>query len=393
MHRPALDPVFAGIRTSLHLLVVTLAGIVFVRAIVQDAQYMPVIAALSILFVAVYLAGASQPVSRPGVWWWLALLTALWVGLTFLAGDSAYIVFGLFFLYLHLLPRLWGLLAVAASTTVAVVGAAMHNGWSVAGIVGPVIGALVAVGIAAGYQALFREAAERQQLIEELMRTRAELAARERAAGTAAERERLAGDIHDTVAQGLSSIQLLLHAAERAAPDHPALERIRLARETAAQSLDETRQLIGDLTPAALDGQSLADALERICRQAATETLDTAFVVEGAAVRLPMPVEAALVRIAQGAVSNVVRHAGAARMAVTLTYSVDTVTLDVVDDGIGFDVDVIGRCPEEPAGPTSVSFGLASTRRRVEALHGTMSVESEPGLTAVAVSFPIGEES
>ena len=225
------------------------------------------------------------------------------------------------------------------------VGTGLHRGWTIAGAVGPIIGAAVAVAIGLGYQALYREAAERGRLIDELMNTREELASTSRDAGKFAERERLAAEIHDTVAQGLSSIQMLLHAAERADPDSPAIRQISLARETAADSLAETRQLIAELTPAALDGQSLADALRRICERASSPELEARSVVEGEAVRLPMPLEATLVRIAQGAVSNVLRHADATRMAVTLTYSDDTVSLDVVDNGRGFDVAVLERGP------------------------------------------------
>lgn len=136
------------------------------------------------------------------------------------------------------------------------------------------IGAAVAVAIGFGYQALYREAAERGRLIDELMNTREELASTSRDAGKLAERERLAAEIHDTVAQGLSSIQMLLHAAERADPNSPAVRQISLARETAADSLAETRQLIAELTPAALDGQSLSDALGRICERASSAHLE-----------------------------------------------------------------------------------------------------------------------
>ena len=129
-----------------------------------------------------------------------------------------------------------------------------------------------------------------------------------------------------------------------------------------------------------MDGQSLADALRRICERASSPELEARSVVEGEAVRLPMPLEATLVRIAQGAVSNVLRHADATRMAVTLTYSDDTVSLDVVDNGRGFDVAVLERGPAE-------SFGLNAIRRRVELQGGTFSIESEPGHTAVAVTF------
>ncbi|NKY85004.1 sensor histidine kinase [Nocardia veterana] len=359
-----------------------LTVVVVVRAMVpaggDSAHTVPVIV-LAALFLIVYFAGGllrGRPVAAR---FWLAGLTLLWLALIGLAPDAVYLVFGLFFLYLHLLPRLWGLAAVVAATAVSVVGFGLHKGWSVAGVVGPVLGAIVAIAIGLGYRALFREAADRQALIDELLSTRAALAERERTAGRLAERERLAQEIHDTVAQGLSSIQMLLHAAERDAPDHPALPQIRLARETAADNLAETRQLIGDLTPAALEGQSLGDALERLARRAEGPGLSARTVVEGTPMRLPMPIEAALVRVAQGAVSNVVRHARADRMRITLTYADDAVRLDVVDDGIGIDPAVFGRG----------TFGLNAMRSRVEQQGGTMEVESEPGHTAVAVSFPL----
>lgn len=357
-----------------------LAIVVVVRAVVPDGTSHPVLViVLAAAFLAVYFAGGLLRGRQVAARFWLAGLTVLWLGLIPLVPEAIYLVFGLFFLYLHLLPRLWALLAVVAATIVAVAGYGLHNGWSVAGVVGPVFGAMVAIAIGLGYRALFREAAERQRLIDELLSTRATLADRERTGGKLAERERLAQEIHDTVAQGLSSIQMLLHAAERDAPDHPALPQIRLAREAAADNLAETRQLIAELTPAALEGQSLTEALERIARRAEGPGLGARTVVEGEPVRLPMPVEAALVRVAQGAVSNVVRHARADRMRITLTYGSDAVHLDVVDDGTGIDPAVFVRG----------TFGLNAMRSRVEQQGGMMDVESEPGHTAVTVSFPL----
>ncbi|WP_433758812.1 sensor histidine kinase [Nocardia sp. CA-135398] len=382
MHSSPLTPVFTALRLGLHVLVTTLAVVVAVRALLPGAGHPLGVVTLTVLFLAVYFAGALVGRHPAGVRIWLAALTVLWLGLVVLAPDAGYLAFGVFFLYLHLLPRPWSLLAVGAATVLAVIGFGVHRGWSVAGVIGPVLGAAVAVGIGLGYQALFRESAERQRLIDELLSTRATLAEQERTAGKLAERERLAQEIHDTVAQGLSSIQLLLHAAEQSAPDHPALQQIRLARETAAENLAETRRLIAELTPVALEGQSLAQALERICQRARTPGLRTQMVVEGAPERLSMPVEAALVRIAQGAVSNVLRHAGASRMRLTLTYADSDVYLDVVDDGMGIDPAVLDR-------PPSGTFGLAAMRSRVEQQGGTMAVESEPGHTAVTVSFPL----
>ncbi|MBF6190712.1 sensor histidine kinase [Nocardia sp. CDC186] len=382
MHSSPLTPVFTTLRLGLHVLMTGLAAVVGVRAVLPGAAHPAATVSLAAAFLATYFAGAAFAGERRAIPAWLGALTALWLGLVVLAPDAGYLAFGLFFLYLHLLPRVWNLCAVAAATAVAVVGFGLHRGWSAAGVVGPVIGAAVAVGIGLGYQALFREAADRQRLIDELLSTRAVLAERERTAGKLAERERLAAEIHDTVAQGLSSIQLLLHAVEQEAPDHPALRRIRLAREAAAENLAETRRLVAELAPVALDGQSLADALERITQRAAPPGLDARFAVEGRPERLPMPIEAALVRIAQGAVSNVVRHAGASRMRVTLTYAHDAIHLDVVDDGVGIAPELLERS-------ASGSFGLAAMRSRVHEQGGAMAVESEPGHTAVTVSFPL----
>lgn len=387
MQRSPLTPVFAGLQLGLHVLVVALAGVVFLRAIVDDTALMPYIIALTVIFTAIYLFGVVKRLRGNAARWWLALLTLVWIVLMALSAEAAYLVFGLFFLYVHLLRRPWSLVAVVAATSVAVIGTGLHRGWSIAGAIGPMIGAAVAVAIGFGYQALYREAAERGRLIDELMNTREELASTSRDAGKLAERERLAAEIHDTVAQGLSSIQMLLHAAERADPSSPAVRQISLARETAADSLAETRQLIAELTPAALDGQSLSDALGRICERASSAHIEAHSVVEGEPIALPMPLEATLVRIAQGAVANVLRHAHATRMAVTLTYSTDTVSLDIVDNGVGFDISVLDHGPAE-------SFGLNAIRRRVQLQGGTFDIESEPGHTAVTVTFPleIGDE-
>lgn len=382
VHRSPLTPVFAGLQLGRHALLATLTAVVLFRAILSDEPDMAIAAFLAVAFGLTYSVGVIRRLDGAAAWIWLAALTALWLALIVLAPDAAYIAFALFFVYLHLLPRPWSLVAVSIATVVAIAGTGAHRGLSAAGVVGPVIGACVAIAIGLGYQALHREAIERQRLIDELVSTREVLAAQERTAGKLAERERLAQEIHDTVAQGLSSIQMLLYAVERAAPEHPALDQLQLARETAADSLAETRQLIAELSPAALDGQSLAEALDRICERASTDTLTARSIIEGEPIRLPMPVEAAIVRIVQGSVSNVVRHAQATRLAVTLTYGDDFVYLDVVDDGVGFDTGA-------PSTGTSPSFGLNAIRRRAEQFKGTMDVESEPGHTAVSVSFPL----
>jgi signal transduction histidine kinase len=192
------------------------------------------------------------------------------------------------------------------------------------------------------------------------------------------------------VAQGLSSIQLLLHAAELTVTDASALEHLRLARDTAAANLQEARRFIRELTPPALVTQTLPGALARLAaaseRTATGSGLATRVTlhVTGDAVPLSMPLETTLLRIAQGSLANVAQHAGASRAEVTLSYMSDEVALDIVDDGRGF---TLATSPD--AGSTS--FGLVAIRQRVEQLGGTFVLESGPGRgTAVAVTFPTG---
>ena len=236
-----------------------------------------------------------------------------------------------------------------------------------------------------------RRRSDRQALILDLLATREELAAASREAGTLAERERLAREIHDTVAQGLSSIQMLLHAAERDVDDERTREKLRLARETAAENLGETRRFIRELTPPSLDEQTLPAALRRLAdavneqAQQSGSATRVEFRTSGDAVMLPMAVDATLLRIAQGSLANVLRHSDADRGEVTLSYLGDEVALDVVDDGVGFDPRAAQR--EEVDG---IAFGLRAMRQRAERQGGSIEIESAPGEgTAVSVRIPV----
>ncbi|MEO7374226.1 MAG: sensor histidine kinase, partial [Terrimesophilobacter sp.] len=280
----------------------------------------------------------------------------------------------------------WGFGAVLASTTVTVGTFGLHNGWGTGSVLGPLVGAVVAIAIGLGYRALYREAQERQRLIDDLIATQEELALRERDAGVLQERQRLAREIHDTVAQGLSSIQMLLHAVERDGPGAASLEHVRLARETAGANLAETRRFIRELTPAALTEHSLPGALTRLAESTSRDCLTVTSHLSGDAVELPMRLETALLRIAQAAIANVVQHASARRAEITLTYLDDWISLDVVDDGIGFDPKQVTAVPTVHR----TSFGLVAMHQRVEQLGGTLTIESRPGAgTAIAAAFEL----
>ncbi|WP_085487466.1 sensor histidine kinase [Agreia pratensis] len=381
MAHSALTPVFVGLRTGLHVLFAALAALVIVRAVVVPSERSGAVVALAILLLVSYALGgvvarAARSHSRRRLAGsaWLAAITLEWIALLWLTPEAAYLVFPLFFLYLHLLGRWWGSAAIVIATGVAICALGIHGGWTVGGVVGPLVGAGVALLIGLGYQALAREAQQREALMQELLATQGQLAATERESGVLAERARLAREIHDTLAQGLSSIQMLLHAAERADPERPGVEHIRLARETAADNLAEARRFIRELTPPDLDDNGLGGALRRLAAgQWQAQGLDVTVRVSDS-VELPMQLQTALLRIAQGAVANVIQHAHASTAAISLETDGVGLRFTIVDDGAGFDPQAA-----DARGGRSDSFGLKAARERVDQLGGVLSVESQPG--------------
>ncbi|MFF6996263.1 sensor histidine kinase [Streptomyces sp. NPDC008313] len=378
----------------LHLLVAGLLALAAGRAVADGEPHAPAVVAVAAVLGLVYAAGPSMRsthVSRRAAAVWLAAVGVVWLALLVLTADGVWIAFPLYFLQLHLLPRRTGPAVVVATALAAIVAFAAHSGaLTLATAVGPALGAAVAVAVVRGYQALYRESERRRRLIEELTLTRADLAAAQHTAGVLAERERLAHEIHDTLAQGLTSIQLLLRAAERALPGRPELaaRHVEQARQSAVDNLAEARRFVAALVPPSLEGITLADALERLCTTvSARHPLTARFRLTGTAVPLPTGHEVALLRIAQSALSNTVRHAGAATADVTLGFPDGrAVRLDVVDDGRGFDPGLLAS-----PGPDGGGFGLAAARARAQALGGTLTVQSAPGHgTTLAVRLPLG---
>lgn len=251
--------------------------------------------------------------------------------------------------------------------------------------------AVAAVGvIAAGtllsvaYMAsVVRQSRERQRLIEQLQATRAELAAAERQAGTLAERQRLARDLHDSLTQGFASVVLLLEAAEESlASGRPVDRHIHQALRSARDNLAESRRVVWALRPRPLAAQPLPQALQELTGRLAEETgLQAETLVTGSARPLPAQVEEALLRIGQEALANVRKHAAASQVTLTLSYLDDAVTLDVHDDGVGFD-----QTATVAAGG---GLGLRAMGERMEGLGAHLVVESAPGQgTTIAVEIP-----
>ncbi|MGV8978952.1 MAG: sensor histidine kinase [Cellulomonas sp.] len=388
-----LTPVL--LRACLHLLVVALLVLAAGRALVHQADHAGAVVVTAAALGVVYLAGQVMPGvrrTRGAAAGWLAVLVVVWLLLLALTPDGIWFAFPLFFVEMHLLRARWGVLAVALTTAAAIGGFGWHQHVLTAGmVIGPVLGAAVSVTTVLGYQALSRESEERRRLIEQLTATRADLTAAERTAGMLEERERVAREIHDTLAQGLSSIQLLLRAAERRLPDQPdeALVHIERARVAAADNLAEARRFVRDWSPPDLDAGDLPAALRRVgATTASTAGIVVHVQVSGEPTPLPSAQELALLRIAQSALANAAKHAHAHRVELTLSYMGPEVALDVVDDGVGFDPDAVavpGRAAD------GAGFGLAAMRARARSLGGTLAVESAPGGgTAVAVILPVG---
>lgn len=198
----------------------------------------------------------------------------------------------------------------------------------------------------------------------------AQLLVQAREAGVVEERQRLAGEIHDTLAQGLAGIVAQLEAAEQARSRPAELSRhLDQARALARSGLTEARRSVRALRPEQLEDASLPEAIGELTR-AWSDRSGVPVEVETTGTSTPVDpaIEAAIFRAAQEALSNVAKHATASRVHLTLTYLHDALLLDVADNGTGFD----------PAAPAH-GYGLVGMRQRLAAVGGSLTVESTPG--------------
>lgn len=233
-----------------------------------------------------------------------------------------------------------------------------------------------------------RTVAELQAALEENEGLQTQLMVQAHEAGVLDERQRLAREIHDTLAQGLTGIVRQLEAATRTRAEAADQRRhVDAAMRLARESLSDARRSVQALGPEHLDNARLPDALADVGRRWSADSGVTAEVTTTGTTRPLHPtVEVTLLRIAQEALANVARHAGASRAAVTLSYTDDVVLLDVRDDGVGF--------TPPPSGATNGAgrdggFGLTAMRQRVGEVGGTLSIESEQGAgTSISANVP-----
>nr|BFE85561.1 hypothetical protein GCM10020093_081620 [Planobispora longispora] len=210
------------------------------------------------------------------------------------------------------------------------------------------------------------------------------------------ERQRMAREIHDTVAQGLTGIIAQLQAAEQMHEVPAPWARPFAAVKTLARdSLAEARRSVEALRPEPLETARLSEALADVAEQWSKLHGPAVQVTTTGTVR-PMTPEAefALLRTAQEALANVAKHARATRVGLTLSYLENEVALDVRDDGEGFDPARLETGTAADGGPAPRSrdggFGLTIMRQRVEGLAGTLQIESEPGAgTGISARIPL----
>lgn len=317
----------------------------------------------------------------PMLLWLAGVLVLTWA----LLGRHESYVFLVYGLYPQLFSRLgrWTVPGVVALVVVVFGGTGLLTSEPVPSqVLG--IGGSVLLALLVGFfvNALVRQTTAREEAMDALAATRAELAEASRRAGVLAERERLARDLHDTIAQGFTGIVMQLEAAEQAleADRGAAAAHLARARQAARESLGELRGTVHALRPGDLEGSDLAEALERLARRWSRDTgVPAPALVDGTPRPLPAEVEVALLRTAQECLANVAQHARAGHAALRLAYEPDRVVVTVTDDGVGF----------EGGAGAGGGAGLAGLRERVAALGGTLAVDSAPGAgTRVVAEVP-----
>jgi signal transduction histidine kinase len=321
---------------------------------------------------------------------YLALALPLFGGLLLIGGSAGLLLYALFFQVFAMFERLR--VAVASAFGVAAVYSlammAAGNWTREPGsepVVGGALSLAIALLIAVFVRTVVRESERRAELIEELRATRAALDLVQHDRGVLAERERLSHEIHDTLAQGFTSILMLAQVARAAVEPDPTMaqERLGLIETTARENLAEARVLVAALAPPDLQSSSLAQAAGRLAERFEREvgsrvTLECV----GEPRALPVEHEVVLLRAMQECLSNIRKHSAATSVSLRLDHGrdpADPTLIEITDDGRGFDTTVL---PNQ-------GYGLAGMAARVEQVGGNLEVRSRIGHgTTVRVRVP-----
>ncbi|MCQ4613024.1 sensor histidine kinase [Corynebacterium sp. CCUG 51687] len=360
------------LRVSLHVLVAVLllVGVV-------SSGWNPLAICMAVPFALLYLAGTvayneGKRFPRAAMYTWLAAVLALWVVMALHAAEFVWLEFPLVILVSVVLPT-WSGIAVAA-LLLAFTLSVTAPGAGIGGVVGPLLGTVLALLIYHSYRALRAEADHYKHLAYELQATHMELAAAEHASGVLEERARLSREVHDTIAQGLSSIVLLGRTLDKQITEPGAKQILDTIRATASDNLAEARRFVAvNAGPA----EPLPRRLEELARGAEgrQQALGQRLTVDLNVEDVPEPAAGVIERVVREGLSNIVRHAGATRAVVTVEKLGDVATVDVFDNGRGI------------TGPEG--YGLRGLRARVAEVGGTLSVEGN----VLAASIPLGKDT
>ena len=290
-----------------------------------------------------------------------------------------------------LMPLIWTLLpgtrsAIVANVCLCVaisIGFVVSLGWSAEALATAATseGLSLVFSIALGMwiTTIARVGVERGRLLDELREAQAELAARHRDAGTSTERERLAREIHDTIAQSLTGVVMLAQqtrGALAAGDLTTTRERLDVIEAAAREALTEARTLVAATASTGPAGTDVAAALHRLGARFERES-GIGITVDAVEVDLPRDLQVVLVRCTQEALANVRKHSASTSARVTLTATDGTAVLVVSDDGTGFDTAV-----------ASTGFGLDGLRERLELSGGRLDVSSDRDGTVVTAQVP-----
>lgn len=360
------------LRVSLHVLVAVLLLVG-----IASSRWNPLAICMAVPFAVLYMAGTvayneGKRFPRAAMYTWLAAVLALWVVMALHAAEFVWLEFPLVILVSVVLPT-WSGIAVAA-LLLAFTLSVTAPGAGIGGVVGPLLGTVLALLIYHSYRALRAEADHYKHLAYELQATHMELAAAEHASGVLEERARLSREVHDTIAQGLSSIVLLGRTLDKQITEPGAKQILDTIRATAADNLAEARRFVAvNAGPA----EPLPRRLEELARGAEgrQQALGQRLTVDLNVEDVPEPAAGVIERVVREGLSNIVRHAGATRAVVTVEQLGDVATVDVFDNGRGI------------TGPEG--YGLRGLRARVAEVGGTLSVEGN----VLAASIPLGKDT
>lgn len=400
----SLPAILGALRIILHVSFAIMLGVGLIRFVVTFSGHpavLTVVVILVFMLAGLYVVGTVAEIGyahgrstfdpTPLTGWWLVSIVILWAGLILSSMSFAWVSFPLFFLVLHVYsPRLAGPVIVVMVATIVLSSVLHPTGprFDVAYLLGPVIGACVAVVVSVIYRALVSEAEKMRQAFAQLRQAQTQIALAEHQAGRASQREELAADVHDTLAQGLTSILLLARTLkdqvgtpvatgeQSTEQRRAALATIATIEETAQSNLTQAREF---LSGSPLGPNSVIPAVQAACHAMARATSAVGAPIACACEVIGDPVDVGearsqvITRGVQSLLSNVALHSQASRAKVTLTYWENSVSVDVVDNGTGFS--------------GTYGYGLRSLSGRVRALGGSLTIESGPGC-AVRVSLP-----